>query len=72
MIVERIKTKIKEGINALGFCPMNDVTMVKRTKKTPSKARYRMPFVESCAPSCEKVDHLAGATAIHEMLEPER
>jgi hypothetical protein len=47
MIVERVKTKIKEGINALGFCPMNEVTMVKRTRNAPSKARYRIAVVDN-------------------------
>jgi len=64
--------KMKDLINAFGFCPMNEITMVNRTRKAASKARYLMPFFENCAPSCEKVDHLLGATAIQEMLEPER
>ena len=72
MIIENIKTNIKDGINALGFYPMNDITMVKRIKKTPSNARYRMALVENCVASCDKVDHLVGATAIQEMLEPVR
>ena len=72
MIADRIKTKIKAGIKALGFCPMNEITMVKRTRKAPSRARYRTPFVENWAVSCDNVDHLVGATAIHDILEPAR
>ncbi|MHB8207495.1 hypothetical protein [Mucilaginibacter sp.] len=63
---------MKDLINALGFCPMKEITIVNRTRKAASKARYLIPFFASCAPSCEKVDHLPGATAIQEMLEPER
>jgi hypothetical protein len=72
MIVESIKTKIKDGINAFGFCPTNEITIVKRSRKAPSKARYRMAVVENWVASCDHVDHLAGATAIQEMLEPAR
>ena len=72
MTVESRKTKIKDGTNALGFCPIKEVTMVKSTRKAASKARYRIPFFDNCVPNSEKVDHLAGATAIQEMLEPVR
>ena len=72
MIAEKIKTNIKDGIKTLGFCPMNDITIEKRIKKAPSKATYRTAFVENWVASCDQVDHLAGATAIHEMLEPVR
>ena len=72
MIAESTKRKIKDLINAAGFCPMNETTMLKRTSKAASKARYRTAFFENCVPRSDKVDHLDGATAIQEILEPER
>ena len=59
-------------MKAFGFVPINEVTIVKRIVKPANKATYRSASAENCAPSCDSVDHLAGATAIQEMLEPDK
>ena len=71
MATETKYRNVNAGMKSLALWPSAVSATLKIASHTMNCARYRWMSSAKCAPSCESVDHFAGVTASHLMLDPE-